>query len=121
MTENHHQPLEGKECHKHLLSVRDALDVLNGKWKIPIIIALSFGNYRFKELHRAIGITPKMLSKELKDLEMHELVVRNVYSTNPVSIEYSLTPYAATLRQVIESLDKWGEQHRARVMKKTTA
>ncbi len=98
--------------------MRDALDMLNGKWKIPIIIALTFGNYRFKELHRQIGITPKMLSKELKELEMHQLVKRTVYDTTPVSVEYELTPYAASLRHVIDALRDWGTQHRKRLMGK---
>lgn len=106
------------ECSQHMLPVRDALDFLSGKWKLPIIIALSFGNYRFKELHRLIGITPKMLSKELKDLEMHQLVKRTVYDTTPVSVEYELTPYAASLRQVIDALRDWGTQHRKKVMAK---
>lgn len=111
---------DSKECTKHLLPVRDALDILNGKWKIPIIIALTFGNYRFKELHRQIGITPKMLSKELKDLEMHQLVKRTVHDTMPVTIEYSLTPYAVTLRKVIDALGEWGALHREKIMKKET-
>lgn len=114
-------PTEHKssECSKQLLPVRDALDMLNGKWKIPIIIALTFGNYRFKELHRQIGITPKMLSKELKELEMHQLVKRTVYDTTPVSVEYELTPYAASLRNVIDALKDWGTQHRKRLMGKS--
>lgn len=107
-----------KECSTHLLAVRDALEILSGKWKLPIIIALQFGTYRFKELHRAIGITPKMLSKELKELEQHQLVVRTVYDTKPVTVSYELTPYAASLNDVIESLRKWGMQHRGRIMKK---
>jgi DNA-binding HxlR family transcriptional regulator len=107
------------ECSKHLLPVRDALEMLSGKWKIPIIIALSFGNRRFKELHRQIGITPKMLSKELKELEMHQLVKRTVYDSTPVSVEYELTPYAESLHPVIEALKDWGTQHRTRLMGKS--
>jgi DNA-binding HxlR family transcriptional regulator len=106
------------ECTRHMKPVRDALDMLNGKWKIPIIIALTFGNYRFKELHRQIGITPKMLSKELKELEMHQLVKRTVYDTTPVTVSYELTPYAASLRTVIDALHDWGQQHRNRLMGK---
>lgn len=106
------------ECGKHLLPVRDALEMLSGKWKIPIIIALSFGNRRFKELHRQIGITPKMLSKELRELEMHQLVKRTVYDTTPVSVEYELTPYADSLQPVIEALKEWGTQHRKKLMGK---
>jgi len=115
-SEKIHDP---KECSGALLPVRDALDVLSGKWKLPIIIALTFGNYRFKELHRQIGITPKMLSKELRELELHQLVKRTVYDSTPVSVVYELTPYAATLKDVIDSLHNWGAQHRKRVMGKS--
>lgn len=110
-----------KECTAHLLPVQDALDVLNGKWKIPIIIALSFGNYRFKELQRMVDISPKMLSKELKELEMNHLVKRTVYDTTPVSVEYELTSHAASLHKLITALGEWGTLHRKQIMKKKTA
>ncbi len=106
-------------CLKALLPVRDALDILNGKWKLQIIIALSFGNKRFKEMANEIpGITDRMLSKELKDLEVNQLIKRTVYDTMPVSVEYSMTPYGATLEKVIDELHKWGSQHRKRMLKK---
>ena len=59
-----------------------------------------------------------MLSKELKDLEQHLLVKRTVFDTTPVSVEYALTPYAATLEHLITSLKDWGTQHRKVVMGK---
>ena len=104
-------------CSINIMPVRDALDILNGKWKLPIIVALTFGPKRFKELQRDInGITARMLSKELKDLEVNKLVKRTVYDTMPVSVEYSLTPYGNTLKKVIEELRKWGAQHRVKIM-----
>ena len=105
------------ECTKRLLPVRDALDILSGKWKLPIIISLSFGDKRFKVIQREIeGITAKMLSKELKELEANQLVKRTVYDTSPVTVEYSMMPYGKSLRKVIEELDKWGAQHRKRII-----
>ena len=99
--------------------VKDALEVLNGKWKLPIIIALSFGNKRFSEMAREIPkITDRMLSKELRELEMNQLVKRTVYDTIPVVVEYSLTDYGDSLDKVINELRKWGEQHRKRIMGK---
>ena len=63
------------ECASMIVPVRDTLDILNGKWKIPIIISLSFGNKRFGQIAKDLnGITDKMLSKELKDLEMNQLI-----------------------------------------------
>jgi DNA-binding HxlR family transcriptional regulator len=107
------------ECKKNLLPVRDALDILSGKWKLPIIIALTFDNKRFKEMQREIEhITPKMLSKELKELEVNQLVKRTVYDTLPVTVEYSLTPYGKSLHKVIEELRTWGLQHRKRLLSK---
>ncbi|MBX2897029.1 MAG: helix-turn-helix transcriptional regulator [Cyclobacteriaceae bacterium] len=108
-----------KECVDFIRPVRDVLDIINGKWKLPILICLSFGNKRFKELEREVeGITPKMLSKELRDLEANELVVRTVYDTVPVTIEYSLTAYGKSLDGVIDSLREWGKKHRTRLLLK---
>jgi len=106
------------ECMRSLIAVRDALDLVSGKWKLPIILALIFKNYRFKELARDVGISPKMLSKELKELEMNQLVERTVWDTSPVTVEYSITPYGRTLKEVIMSLGKWGTKHRRRIMSK---
>jgi DNA-binding HxlR family transcriptional regulator len=106
-----------EECSKCILPVRDALEVLNGKWKLPIIISLMFGNKRFSQIAKEIpGITDKMLSKELRDLESHELVKRTVFSTIPVTVEYSLTEYGHSLKVVIEVLRDWGLKHRERIM-----
>jgi len=104
-------------CIKTLLPVKDALDILNGKWKLQIILSLTFGKKRFKQIQREIpGLTPKMLSKELKDLEINELVDRRVYDTSPVTVEYELTPYGKTLKPLIGELHKWGTKHRKRII-----
>jgi DNA-binding HxlR family transcriptional regulator len=72
---NHSSP----ECLKTILPVKDALEVLNGKWKLQIIISLTFGTKRFRQIAKEIpGITDKMLSKELKELEVNQLVKRAV-------------------------------------------
>ena len=107
-------------CASQLLAVRDAMDILSGKWKLPIIIALSFGNRRFSQLAKQIpGITDKMLSKELRELEMNELVKRTVYDALPVIVEYSMTPYGKTLEKLIDELQAWGSQHRKRILRKS--
>ena len=106
-----------QECRKFILPVRDVIDLIGGKWKLPIIIALSFGNHRFKELERQIErITPRMLSKELKDLEANGLVNRTVYDTIPVTVEYSLTDYGRSLDSVINVMREWGLAHREKIM-----
>ena len=109
-----HQP---EECKGMLLPVRDALDVLNGKWKLPIIAALLFGTKRFRQLAREIdGITDKMLSKELKDLELNQLISRTVHDSYPPVVEYSITEHGLTLTHVLQELQKWGSEHRRKIM-----
>ncbi|MCE7071337.1 helix-turn-helix transcriptional regulator [Dyadobacter sp. CY327] len=99
------------------MPVRDALEVLSGKWKLQIIISLLFGNKRFSQIAKEIpGITDKMLSKELRDLEANCLVKRTVYDSIPVVVEYTLTEYGHTLKPAIEVLRKWGMAHRERIM-----
>lgn len=108
---------DGNACMLKLLPVKDALDILSGKWKIQIILSLSFGTKRFNQIQREIpGLTPKMLSKELKELEINELVVRTVYDTLPVTVEYELTAYGQTLKPLIGELYKWGTKHRRRII-----
>jgi len=108
------------ECIKAILPVRDALDILSGKWKLPIIISLSFGNKRFNQMAKEIpGITDKMLSKELRDLEMNQLVKRTVYDSLPVVVEYSMTSYGKTLEKLIDELQNWGIKHRKRIIEKS--
>lgn len=109
--------LSTTECTKQLLPVKDALDILSGKWKLQIILSLTFGKKRFKQIQREIpGLTPKMLSKELKELEINELASRHVYDTLPVTVEYELTPYGKTLKPLIGELHKWGTKHRKRII-----
>lgn len=107
------------DCLGALLPVRDALDVISGKWKLQVIISIIEGNKRFREIERSIPkITAKVLSKELKDLEEHGLIKRSVYDEIPVLVEYTPEPYADTLKDVIEALHTWGQNHREKIMGK---
>lgn len=100
-----------------MTAVKDALYVLNGKWKLPLIVSLQDGPMRFNEIQKALeDITPKILSKELKDLELNEFVIRKVFPTTPVTVTYELTPYSETLDSVINELRNWGLQHRERLV-----
>lgn len=104
-------------CSASLNAVKDALYVLNGKWKLPLILTLQDGPKRFNEIQKSIGdITPKILSKELKDLELNEFVIRKVFSTTPVTVTYELTEYSGSLDRVIDELRNWGLQHRERLV-----
>jgi DNA-binding HxlR family transcriptional regulator len=106
------------ECKATLNAIADALYVIGGKWKLRIIVALREGNRRFNELHRVIdGISAKVLSAELKDLELNGFVSRKVFTGTPVTVEYELSDYAATLDGVLKSLSEWGTMHRENVKK----
>lgn len=103
--------------YKHArLSIQDTLDVVGGKWKLVLIFVLSDGAKKFNELSRAIGISPRILSKELQELEMNGLISRTVCNTKPVTVEYAITEYSKTLTDVVVAMCKWGEMHREKIV-----
>lgn len=105
-----------EECTKRLTSIGDALYVIGGKWKLRVIVALRENNKRFNEIQRTVeGISARVLSSELKELEMNGFVRRVVHTQTPVVVEYELTPYADTLGNVLESLSDWGAMHREKL------
>lgn len=105
-----------ESCQKAKLAIRDTLDVVGGKWKLVLITILLHGKRRFRELSREAGITPRILSKELQELEMNGLVSRTVLQTKPITVEYALTPYSETLHEVLNAMEKWGTEHRKKIM-----
>jgi len=109
---------EVKMCSSnYVMAVNDTMNVINGKWKLPIIGSLLYGKKRFKELERDIEkITPRMLSKELKDLEMNSIVSRTVHNTIPVTVEYELTESGQRFKNVLDVMVEWGLEHRQNVM-----
>ena len=110
------KPVTRQQCNAQLNAVGDAIYVIGGKWKLRIIIALSEGNRRFNELQRVIGgISARVLSNELKDLEINGFVKRNVYPNTPVIVEYEVTEYSQTLENVLHALGEWGTMHREKI------
>jgi DNA-binding HxlR family transcriptional regulator len=106
-------------CPRTMLSIQDALEALEGKWKLLILFSLSGGPKRFGQIAKEVnGITDKTLSKELKSLEANKLVLRNVYDTFPPTVEYSITPHGISLEKVLEELHYWGLLHRHKVIGK---
>lgn len=108
----------GLMCSKASQAIQDTLYVVGGKWKLVLISILRHGKLKFKELSREADITPRILSKELKELEINGLVSRTVKDTRPVTVEYELTPYAETLSEVVLAMHKWGVEHRRKLMEK---
>jgi DNA-binding HxlR family transcriptional regulator len=97
-------------------SVAVTLKVIGGKWKPMILCHLKEGTKRFGELKREMPeITQKMLTQQLRELEQDGIVHREVYTQVPPKVEYSLTEYGQTIREVLDVMFKWGSRHRERI------
>ncbi len=109
-----------QEQRKRMRAVQDAMDALNGKWKIPIISSICcYGKRRFSDILNDVdGISNRMLSKELKELEINELVKRTILNTQPISVQYELTEHGNTLQTIIGNLTDWGVEHRKKIVGK---
>ncbi len=104
-------------CKIARMAIQDTLDVVGGKWKLVLISVLRNGKRKFNELSKEAHISPRILSKELQELETNGLVSRTVCDTRPVTVEYALTPYSETLSTVVMAMHDWGVKHRERVIK----
>lgn len=102
-------------CKRKLTGIDDALYAIGGKWKLKIIIAIDEGYLRFNEIQRALGISARMLSLELKELELNGFVNRKIDSGPPVVVEYFTTEYSNSLKDVVSALSDWGEKHREKI------
>lgn len=112
------QPIKTEKHKKEIMAVQDSMDVLNGKWKISIISSICYYNKRrFSDiLNDVAGISNKMLSKELKDLETNKLVRRTVLETQPITVQYELTEHGKSLQTIINNLRDWGMKHRKEII-----
>jgi DNA-binding HxlR family transcriptional regulator len=96
--------------------VEAAIDVFGGKWKALILWWLQQRTWRFAELRRQIpGITEKMLTQQLRELEADGIVARRVYPTVPPRVEYSLTEYGLSLKRALRAICDWGHKHMERI------
>ncbi|QEC42432.1 helix-turn-helix transcriptional regulator [Pseudobacter ginsenosidimutans] len=108
--------IEGRACREAGLAIRDTLDLLGGKWKVCILQMLSGGPLRFTELLTIIQpINAKVLTKELNELEQHQLIVRNPCNTKPATVQYTLAPHAENIRGVLDALLQFGILHREKI------
>jgi DNA-binding HxlR family transcriptional regulator len=106
-----------KDCSHKILAISDTMEILNGKWKMSIVACLCYKPMRYSELLREVkDISGKMLSRELKDLEMNELIERRVLNTAPVAVEYRITDYGKTLKELTNTIADWGSVHRQRII-----
>lgn len=92
--------------------VEAALEVIGGKWKGVILYNLLSETKRFNELRRLLpNITQRMLTKQLRELEADDLIIRTVYPEVPPKVEYSISEYGKTIAPVVYALQTWGQQH----------
>lgn len=103
-----------------LCKVDDALGILVGKWKpIILLILLQEGTKRFSDLKRSVpGITQKMLTKQLRELEEEDIIIRNVYAQVPPKVEYSMSEYGKSLEPILVAMHEWGTAHTLHKTKK---
>jgi DNA-binding HxlR family transcriptional regulator len=109
--------LSDPRCQKEeVQALQDTIYVIGGKWKLPIINSICNGNKRFREIERSIpGITTRMLSRELKEMEANQLIVRTVTPTSPVIVEYTASAYCYSFGDIILEMIRWGKDHRERL------
>jgi DNA-binding HxlR family transcriptional regulator len=107
---------------KYNCPVEAALDVIGGKWKVVILCWLKQGMHRFGELRRRLpGVSERMLTQQLRELERDGIVQRKVYPEVPPRVEYTLTPFGDTLRPLMDMLNRWGETHMKRIAERPAA
>ncbi|MNN31006.1 putative HTH-type transcriptional regulator YtcD [compost metagenome] len=101
---------------RYNIPVEAALEVIGGKWKVVILCHLILGTRRTNQLKKLMpGITQKMLTQQLRELESDGVIERKVYNQVPPMVEYTLTEYGSSLKDILDSLCKWGENHIVKV------
>lgn len=97
-----------------------ALGIIGGKWKGMILWCLAQKTMRFNELHRTIpNITQKMLTKQLRDLESYDIIVREVYAQVPPKVEYCLSKHGIVLKPILDNLEDWSRNYLEDKLKET--
>ena len=98
-------------------AVRDVLSLVGDKWSVLVVFNLRVGPKRFMELRRSIeGISQRMLTQTLRDLERDGLLSRTVHPTKPPSVEYALTPLGESLLVPLSGLVRWADAHHAEIL-----
>lgn len=101
---------------KFFCPITATLNVIGGRWKVLILYNLQDQTVRFGELKRMMpGITQKMLTQQLRELEQDGIIHRKVYPEVPPKVEYSLTEFGETLKPVMDVMCRWGSSHRKHI------
>ncbi|MEN4762192.1 helix-turn-helix domain-containing protein [Chryseobacterium sp. C39-AII1] len=111
------EPIPFSECQIKIRAIDDTMELLSGKWKISIIARLCYQPMRYSELLKNLnGISGKMLSRELQELEINGVIDRTVASTKPLAVSYSVTEYGMSLKTLTDTIADWGLLHRKRIL-----
>jgi DNA-binding HxlR family transcriptional regulator len=110
-----HRPADARDAADDADAIRcpaeHALGLIGGRWKVVILYRLFDGPLRFSELRRAIpGVTQKVLTQQLREMEADGLLTRKVYAQVPPKVEYTLTPLGKSLRPIVDAMCKWGSR-----------
>lgn len=98
--------------------IHSVTKLIGGKWKMPLMYIIQSGPKRFGELRRTLSpITEQMLTKQLRELEGHNLISRNDFQTIPPRVEYSLTDFGKSLSEIINQYQKFGEKNKKQILK----
>jgi DNA-binding HxlR family transcriptional regulator len=101
-----------KTDNKIICPVEKTLEIIGGSWKVRILSELFTGTKRFNELKKCVnGITQKMLTQQLRDLESQGIINRKVYAVVPPKVEYSLTDLGMSLKPILDAIHEWGKSH----------
>lgn len=115
-TSNKRQIRFASKCKSEIVPIMDALYIINGKWRIPIVLTLMEGNKRFSEIKKEVQkITSKVLADELKEMELNGFVEKKTDDQSRAKTEYQLTDYSSSLEPIIKSLRDFGIQHRKKI------
>ncbi len=101
----------------NIKALQDTIYVIGGKWKMPIIHSVCNGNKRFSDIQRSIpGLTQRMLSRNLKELEDNKLITRTVSEDGFGMVEYEFTEYATQYGILINEMIEWGKSHKKMII-----
>lgn len=115
-TSNKRQIRFASKCKSEIVPIMDALYIINGKWRISIVLTLMEGNKRFSEIQKEVQkITSKVLADELKEMELNGFLEKKTDGQNRAKTEYQLTDYSSSLEPIIKSLRDFGLQHRKKI------
>lgn len=100
---------EGENLTEAQCSIEKALDIIGGKWSFLVLKELFKGKQRFGQLKKALsGVSPKALTDTLRHLEENEIIIRTVYPTVPVTVEYKLTEKGEDFHKILKEMKLWG-------------